>query len=64
MIMNKKKISILLLGLATCLSFTLFSPQESEASRDICSFFSEQHQACMAGAVNCLCEIIVEAPRL
>jgi hypothetical protein len=31
MIMNKKKISILLFGLAICSIFILFSPQEVEA---------------------------------
>ncbi len=64
MIMNKKKISILLLGLATCLSFTLFSPQEVEAIVSICEVLDLDSASCVSPVTNCLCEIIVEAPRL
>ena len=63
MIMNKKKISNLLFGLATCLSFALFSPQEAVAIGDICGILDCRTGGCVSQSVNCLCEIIVEAPR-
>lgn len=63
MIMNKKKISILLLGLAICSSFTLFSPQEVEAIGSICGILDLGSASCVSPVTNCLCEIIVEAPR-
>jgi hypothetical protein len=64
MIMNKKKISILLFGLAICSIFILFSPQEVEAIGSICGILDCRTGGCVSQPVNCMCEIIVEAPIL